>query len=547
MIPRAVLPLLVALALGPAAMADEGHQHQHGFGEPEKLGNVQFSVSCNKAAQDRFGRAAALLHSFWYDEAEKAFTEVTRLDPSCVMGYWGVAMSNYHPIWAPPAPAELARGKEAVAKARATPARTDRERDYVAAIAAFYDKSETVDHPTRKLDYEKAMEQVYLKYPNDREAAIFYALALLGTAAPTDKTYAKQKKAAEILNKVLPEMPEHPGVAHYLIHSFDYPQLAELALPAARTYSKIAASSPHALHMPSHIFTRLALWDDSIQSNIASAATAQRHLQKTRPGAASFDQLHALDYLAYAYLQEARDGKAREVLAQVSVVETLDLDNFAAAYALAAVPARFTLERRQWKDAAALTTRPAAFPWAKFPYAEAITHFARAVGGARGGDLEAARSGLARLTEIQKALAEAKDAYWAGQVEIQRRAGDAWIAFAEGRRDEALKLMRSSADLEDATDKHPVTPGQVLPARELLGDMLLEAGRPAEALQAYEASLKTAPGRFNSLAGAVRAAEAAGDKAKARELYAKLDELCAKSDGSRAELAALRSAFKAGS
>jgi tetratricopeptide (TPR) repeat protein len=433
-----------------------------------------------------------------------------------------------------------------VTKAKAVPAKTDRERDYIAAVEAYYKDSETLDHAARKLAYEKAMEQVAAKYPQDREAATFYALALLGTASPMDKTYAKQKKAGEILNKVLPAAPDHPGVAHYLIHSFDYPQLAEIGLPAARVYSKIAASSPHALHMPSHIFTRLGLWDDSIQSNLASAATAKRHIEKTKPGASSFDELHAVDYLAYAYLQQARDDKAKEVMDAVAKVGALDLPNFAAAYALAAVPARYTLERRQWKDAAALTVQPAGFPWAKFPYAEALVHFAKAIGGARGSDLTAARAGAARLAELHQALASAKDVFWTGQVAIQRRAADAWIAFAEGRKEEALTLMRAASDLEDMTDKHPVTPGSVLPARELLADMLVEMGRPAEAVKEYEASLQTAPGRFNSLAGAVRAADAAGDKAKAKAHYAKLEELCAKSDGTRPELAALRTSQRAG-
>jgi tetratricopeptide (TPR) repeat protein len=543
---RQSFAILLALGMPVLALADEGHQHHHAGGEPEKLGKVDFPVSCKKAAQETFGRAVALLHSFWYDEAETTFTEVTRLDPKCAMGHWGVAMSNYHPIWAPPTPAELERGKAAVARAKATAVKTDRERDYIAAIEAYYKDSETLDHPARKLAYEKAMEQVSAKYPQDREAATFYALALLGTAPPTDKSYVKQRKAGELLNKVLPAAPEHPGVAHYLIHSFDYPQLAEIGLPAARVYSKIAASSPHALHMPSHIFTRLALWDDSIQSNLASAATAKRHLEKTKPGASSFDELHAVDYLAYAYLQQARDDKARELREAVAKVGEMDLPNFAAAYALAAVPARYTLERRQWKEAAALTVQPAGFPWAKFPYAEALVHFARAIGGARSGDPGAARAGATRLAELHRTLSAAKEVFWAGQLAIQLRAADAWIAFAEGRKEEALTLMRAAAELEDMTDKHPVTPGSVLPARELLADMLAEMGRPADALKEYEVSLQTAPGRFNSLAGAVRAADSAGDEGKAKALFAKIEELCAKSDGTRPELVALRSARRAG-
>jgi tetratricopeptide (TPR) repeat protein len=536
------LLLAVAAPLGTRALADEvPHAHQHG--EAEKLGTVAFPVSCNAKAQEKFGRAVALIHSFWYDEAEKAFTEVARLDPECAMAYWGVAMSNYHPIWAPPMPAEVERGKAAVARAAAMKVPTERERDYIAAITPVFEEADTRDYPSRKLAFETGMEQVYRKNPKDREAAIFYALALLGTAPPTDKTYAKQKKAGAILNEVLPGAEDHPGVAHYLIHSFDYPQLAEIGLPAAKVYAKIAASSPHALHMPSHIFTRLAMWDDSIASNMASRDTALRHVQMTRPGYASFDQLHALDYLAYAYLQEARDGDAKRVLDEVAAVDKLDLPNFAAAYALAAVPARYTLERRDWAGAAALTVRPASFPWDKFPYAEALVHFARAVGGARGSDLAVARDALARLTAIQKGLADAKDAFWASQVEIQRLAADGWVARAEGRADDARRLLRAAADLEDETDKHPVTPGSLLPAREQLADLLLELGDAKGALQEYEASLTTAPGRFRSLAGGVLAAEKAGDPRKAADLFARLQSLSAKTDGSRAELSALRTAY----
>jgi tetratricopeptide (TPR) repeat protein len=537
------LALSLSLSLSLPIHGDEAQQHEHRHDGSEKLGTVDFPVSCNPAAQQGFGRAVALIHSFWYDEAEKAFTEVAGLDPSCAMAYWGIAMSNFHPIWAPPTPPELERGRAAVAKGKSLPIPTERERDYIAAIEAFYKDAETVPYGVRKANFEKAMEQVYLKNPKDREAAIFYALALLGTAPPTDKTYAQQRKAGDILNKVLPGAEDHPGVAHYLIHSFDYPQLAEIGLPAARVYSKIAAASPHALHMPSHIFTRLALWDDSIESNLASRAAALRHVEKTKPGYSSFDQLHALDYLVYAYLKEGRDKDAAQVLSEVAAVDKLDLPNFAAAYALAAVRARYVLERRQWAAAAALTVRPSSFPWDKYPYAEALTHFARALGGARGGDAAAASRGLARLTEIHKALLDAKDAYWAGQVEVQKVAAEAWIAHTEGKDDDARRLMRAAADLEDSTDKHPVTPGSVLPSRELLGDLLFELGEATPALKEYERSLATAPGRFNSLSGALRAAERAGDKQKAAELFAKIESLCARADGSRAELAALRATY----
>ena len=305
---KGLLALGLALLMSADAYGDEA-QHVHHPGETAKLGTVVFPVSCNAAAQEEFGLATALLHSFWYDEAENAFGEVAELDPSCAMAHWGIAMSHFHPIWAPPTPAELERGKAAVAKAESLQIPTERERDYIAAISAFY--QDGPDYGARKLAYESAMEQVRTRNPNDREAAIFYALALLGSASPTDKTYAKQRKAGAILNDVLPSAEDHPGVAHYLIHSFDYPQLAEIGLPAAKVYAKIAASSPHALHMPSHIFTRLAMWDDSIASNIASRDIALRHLQLTKPGYVSFDQLHALDYLQYAYLQQTRDADAK--------------------------------------------------------------------------------------------------------------------------------------------------------------------------------------------------------------------------------------------
>ena len=547
----------LALLLGAATLdgalespAAQEPAHEHPAGEAEKLGRVDFAVSCSPAAQERFGRAVALLHSFWYGQAEKAFAEVTRIDPTCAMAGWGVAMSLFHPIWAAanpagaPSPAEMERGRAAAAEAAGMGGKTSRERDYIAAVAAFYAVPGTGDYPARAAAFENAMEEVHRRNPEDREAGIFYALALLGNAPPTDQSYARQKRAAEILNRLLPEAPEHPGIAHYLIHSFDYPSLAALALPAARAYSKLAASSPHALHMPSHIFTRLGLWEDSIQSNLASAESAKSHVQATQgPDYASFDQLHALDYLEYAYLQEARDGEARRTLDEMASVDKLDAPNFAAAYALAAVPARYALERRQWKQAGALTVRPAGFPWAKFSFAEALTHFARAIGGARGGDVATAKDALARLVEMHRGRVEAKDVSGASQIEIQKLAAGAWIAQSEGRSDEAVKGMRAAADLEDSTDKHPVTPGPVLPARELLGDLLLEQGRAAEALKEYQASLLTAPGRFNSLAGAVRAAETAGEGGKARELYAKLEALCARSDGSRPELAGLRARY----
>lgn len=516
----------------------ETHQHKHEMGE--KLGRVNFATSCNKAAQQQFNRAVALLHSFWYDEAEKGFSEVTKTDPKCGMGHWGVAMSLYHPLWAPPIPVELQRAAAAVQKLNAVGARTQRERDYLSAIETFYKDADKVDHRTRSVAYEKAMEQMFIRYPQDQEAAVFYALALLGTSLPSDKSYANQKKAAEILNKVLASQPEHPGVAHYIIHSFDYPPLASLALSAARSYAKIAPSSPHALHMPSHIFIRLGLWQESIESNIASAAAAKSHEAKTHPGSEAKDELHAMDYLAYAYLQTAQDGKAKEVNDLVYRINKIDSHIFQVAYALAAIPARYTLERRQWSEAATLKIHPADFPWQKFGYAEAIIHYARAIGAVRSGDTASASKDVERLTAIQNALAQANEKYWGTQVEIQRNTAAAWLAHAQGKPEEALKLMRAAADLEDTTEKHPVTPGAVMPARELLGEMLLELREPKLALKEFEAALVVSPNRFNGLYGAAKASELSGDREKAAMFYAKLTALGEKSDGKRPELQAAR-------
>ena len=532
----------MTLCLAAGVPADEGHSHDHG----EQLGKVDFPVTCNAAAGAAFERGVALLHSFQYDDAETAFADAATADPTCAMAHWGTAMSLYHPVWAAanpsaaPTAADLKKGAEAVERARAAGPKTDREKDYVAAVAAFYTGADTLDHRSRAMAFEKAMGEVAARHPEDKEAAIFHAVALLGTATPGDKTYATEKKAAAILNAILPQAPTHPGVAHYLIHSFDYPALADLALPAARSYAKIAPSSPHALHMPSHIFTRLGLWNESIDSNLASRAAARERMKRLHPGATSFEDLHAQDYLAYAYLQGGQDAKARAVLDEVSAAETFDQQQFAAAYALTAVPARYALERRRWSEAAALTVRPAGFPWSKFAYAEAIVWFARGVGAARGGDAAVAREAVDKLAAIQKGLAEGQSAYWAGQVEIQRLAAAGWLAHAEKKDDDAVRLLRSAADLESSTEKHPVTPGAVLPAREMLGDLLLELNRPADALREYEASLQVAPGRFNGVFGAARAAEISGDRDKARTLYAALVELGKAADPPRAELMTAR-------
>ncbi len=532
--------LLACVVLSLAAGAPAHEEHQHPAGDPEQLGTVHFPVSCSPAAQKEFERAVAIQHSFWFEEAGKAFATVTATDPSCAMGYWGIAMSLYHPLWDPPDATALQQGWEAVAKAKAVGAKTDRERDYIAAMEAFYEDADTRDHRTRALAYEKAMEQVYLRYPEDREAAVFYALALDATALPTDKTYANQKKAGEILEKVFAEQPNHPGVAHYIIHSYDYPPLADRALSAARGYAKIAPAVPHALHMPSHIFIRLGLWQESIDSNRASAAAAKEYALKAFPGRAWFQELHALDYLVYAYLQGAQEREAKGVLDELKVMRKAEPEDGASAYAFTAIPARYVLERRAWAEAASLTLHPSTFPWSRYHWAEANLYFARALGAARSGNTANAQKEVEKLQSLRDTLAEAKQNYWAEQVEIQRRAAAAWLAYAEGQNEQALALMRSAADREDATEKHPVTPGPILPARELLGELLLELKNPAHALREFETSLRASPNRFNGLSGAARAAQRAGDTEKARGYYAQLVSLCEHADGARPELTEAR-------
>ena len=538
---RGWLVLAAALTLGaPRARAQEDHQHSHG--DIESLGKVHFPTSCSKETAAEFTRAVALLHSFGYEESRRSFETVAKEDPGCAMAYWGIAMTWWHPIWSPPSPPELAAGRTAAARASAIGGKTDRERGYIAAIQAFYRDSETVPHSVRAKAYESAMEDLSRRLPDDHEARIFYALAVLGAAPPSDTTYANQKKAAAILNAMLPLEPEHPGITHYMIHAFDFPELANEALPAARTYAKIAPDSPHALHMPSHIFTRLGLWPESIASNIDAEKAARRLVAKYDPGATPYEALHAMDYLEYAYLQIGDQEKARKVFEEAEAAKKFDASQFQGGYALVAIPARWTLERRDWKAAAALELPAVSMPWDRFAYAPATTAFAQAMGAARTGQLDRARAAVAKLGDIQAGLVKSPipGPYdWAGNVESLRLAAAAWVAYGEGKKDEALRLARAAAELDEKTGKHPVTPGAILPPRELLADMLMESGKPAEALAEYEASLREAPGRFNSLAGGARAAELSQNLARARELYAKLIEQCVPSSP-RPELAEAR-------
>ena len=502
----------------------------------EKLGTVVFPVSCSPAASQQFARAVALLHSFWYEEAVKAFTEVTVTDPSCAMGFWGVAMSMYYPLWYPPSEATLKSGLTALDRGKAAGAKTQRERDYLAAIDAFYRDWDKSDHRSRTLAYEKAMERVYARYPDDREAAVFYALALNATAPPTDKTYANQLKAGAILENVLVEEPNHPGVAHYIIHTYDSAAFASRALPAARSYAKIAPSAPHALHMPGHIFTRLGLWQESIDSNRMSADAGVAYSAKTGADGVWDQTLHSLDYLVYAYLQTGRDIAAKRVADEMATIRKAYPESLVAAYAFAAIPARVALEQRRWPEAATLTLSPSTFPWNRFAWGEGIIAFSRALGMAHGGDVSGAQKEVDKLASLRDSLVQAKNKYWADQVEVQHRAAAALVLRAQGKNQEAVNLLRSAADFEGSIDKHPVTPAAVVPARELLGDLLLELKQPKEALQEFEATLAAEPNRFRSLFGAARAAELSGDAGKARGLYAKLVALCDRADTQRPEL-----------
>jgi hypothetical protein len=495
------------LAAQPAAAYDD--PKQAAGRPPEELGRVSFPTSCDPKVQARFERGVALLHSFWFPEGRKAFLEVLEADPSCSIAGWGLGVNRLlNPFGGQPAEKVLLEGQAAVDKALATPAKTQRERDYVEAIGAFY-THDRAPWRERVLRYEKAMEALARRYPDDKEAALFHALALNIAADLNDKTYARQLKAAAVLEPMLAAQPDHPGVAHYLIHSYDYPPIAAKGLPAAKRYAAIAPSAAHALHMPSHIFTRVGAWEDSIQTNRRAEDTA-------RKGNVPDDVLHAIDYQVYAALQLGRDTEAKRAIER-SEAEAARYTRNSGAYALAAGGARYAMERGDWKLAAQLKPRAS-----KFPYADAVIHFARAVGAARTGDTESARKDVAELARLRDALAARKNAYWTGQVEIQRLAAQAWIELAQGKPEAALSLARKSADLQDASEKSAVTPGHLAPSRELLGEMLLELGQPAQALKEFEASALDNPNRFRGIHGAALAAAQAGDAAKAHAYYGRL-------------------------
>jgi hypothetical protein len=450
------LVLAVMLCIGGSEAWAQGEEDTLRGASPEKLGDVHFPVSCNADAQREFNRAMALFHSFWFDPAKKSFAKVLEHDPECGMAHWGIAiMSMGNPFAWPPNPNALKAGAAALNEAQQVSAKSERERDYIAALAVFFTDWETADHRARALAFEKAMESVAARHAQDIEAQILYALVLNATALPTDKTFANQLQAASILEPLFKKYPKHPGVAHYLIHTYDYANLAEKGLPAARVYAGIAPSVPHALHMPSHIFSRVGLWSEMVESNRASSLAAQNELKEATFGVGAYDALHAMDYMVFAHLQQAQDQAAKQVVDEVAAMRKVNVENFPAAYAFAAIPARFALERGDWQQAAALKLSPADLAWNNFPQAEAILVFARGLGAARNGDVTAARKDVERLQALKQAMTTVKMDYWAGQASLQINTVNGWIAFAEKRRDEAVQLLRTSIRLPRGTSHLP--------------------------------------------------------------------------------------------
>jgi tetratricopeptide (TPR) repeat protein len=467
-------------------------QEAHNHPAPEKLGTVAFPVSCAPAVQKEFERAVALLHSFAYSAAEASFGDVAARDPHCAMAHWGIAMTHFHQLWEPPLPPEgFPLGQQEVRRAQEIGVASDREGGFIHAMALVYDN--TAPYQTRIVRYEAAMQKLAAAYRDDAEVQVFYALALVAAASPFDKTHARQKQAVEILEPLYSKFPQHPGIAHYMIHAYDNAELAGRGAGVARAYAKIAPSAPHALHMPSHIFTRLGMWSDSIASNRAARAAA--HDQGD-----TGEELHAMDYLVYAYLQEGRDREAAEIIQQLGQMQNLKERDFKAAYASTAMPVRYALERHQWAEAARIES-----PQGAPPHVAAIAAWARAMGLARSGRPAEVRPEIDRLHELERPLRAAGNEYWAQQVRIQAMEAEAWLAQAEGRPDDAERLLRSAADEEDAIEKLPVTPGPIIPAREQLGDLLPEQHRPDQAVKEFRNALASAPNRRGSLDGLSRA------------------------------------------
>jgi len=520
--------LVASLILVTSVWADADPANRSG--EPEKLGRVHFKTSCSPEAQKQFERALAMLHSFFFPETVKAFTAIPATDPSCAIAYWGIAISQRpNPLVGPFDAATLKRGLDAIEKGEAIGPKTQRERDWLAALKEYYQDYDKVDQDTRTRNYERAMERLANKYPDDVEAKIFYALALNETF--DHKSMEPLQKAIKILEPIDKQYPDHPGVTHYLIHSYDFPAIAKRGVPAANKYAKIAPSAPHAQHMPSHIYSMVGMWEESVMSNWRSVAVANDYAAKAKLDGTLGGVPHAYDFMAYAYLQLGQDLKARSLIPDTMAMKKIIGVPLAGATARAAVPARYMLERQDWQGAAQLQPLGTGYPMA-----EAITLFARAMGAARSGDTAAAQADIEKLKDQRAVLEKAGQGYWAGQVEIQILAAQAWTAEGQGNRSDARKFMRAAADLEDASEKHVAMENRLYPMRELLADMLLAQGEATAALKEYEISLKNAPMRLRGFYGAAKAAEASGDAKMAREYFAKLAQLTRYSDGERSEL-----------
>ena len=531
--------MLVLLAAVVAATADPMPMHTHG--DVPHVGRLAFESTCNSAAQARLVQGLEWLHSFEYARAEQQFSAAAADDSGCGLALWGVAMSYYHPLWAAPTADELQKGMAAIKKARAVGARSEREKDYIGALETFYRGAPAVDHKSRVLAYSEAMATLHRKYPADNQAALLYALSLIAVGTLVhDPSFMREKEAGAIINQVLAVEPDNPGVWHYMIHSFDYPALAQLALPAARRYAAVAPDSAHAQHMPSHIFTRLGLWDESIKSNVAAEAAAIEYEHSSGMAGAWDQQLHAMDYLAYAFLQTGRDSELNALVNRLNHIHQADPPSPTTAYAVTAIPARAVLERRRWSDAAKLDL-PASLKnldaLAKHKWAMGNIHFARAVGAARSGDVSATQTEISELAALEQSLAIPPGEYdWRKQIEIQRQIAEGWLARAEHRDADAERIMRAAADLDDATEKHPVTPGAILPAREQLGELLLDLKRPSDALKEYEASLARSPARLGGVYGAARSAQSARRQLDAHRFYAQLVEMTKQGDQALAEV-----------
>lgn len=515
---KVILPLLAALLMwgvgfggAPKAFAQD-HDHLE---YQAALGRVNFPVSCTSEAQEKFNTTVALLHSFYWERIDAAVGEVLAADPTCAMAYWAKAVASIdNALGSPPTPKLERQGWDAVLAAKQLGGKTQRERDYISAVEVLFKDHETIAFAKRAKAYEKALEHIHLTYPEDSEATVLYAFWLQVTADRNDQTHAQQLKSAKMLEPIFLKQPNHPGVAHFIIHAYDFPAIAGHGLDAARRYAAIAPDAPHALHMPSHIFSRVGQWQDSIGTNARSYAASRTDR----------DRYHAMDYLVYASLQLGRDAEAEKWVALVNSAPKPDEDARQIAYAGAAIPARYALERGDWTGASELALHPARdrFDWSKFPEGEAVNAYARGLGAARRGDVGRANTEIARLSRLRAAMVAQKKDYWVEQADIQAGAITAWVAWAEGRGADALKLMRETADREDKTEEHIMMPGRVIPVREMLGELLLQRKQPKPALVEFETSLKNDPNRFRNLYGAARAAELSGDRRLARLYYKRL-------------------------